>query len=54
LVIVTEWNQFRMPDFDRMKRTMKGHVIFDGRNLYEPEKLRSLGFRYYSIGRQPV
>ncbi len=54
LVIVTEWNQFRLPDFDRMKSLMRQHVIFDGRNLYEPAKLKSLGFRYYSIGRVPV
>jgi UDPglucose 6-dehydrogenase len=51
LVIVTEWNEFREPDFARMKRAMKAPVIFDGRNLYVPSQVRSLGFAYSSIGR---
>jgi UDPglucose 6-dehydrogenase len=52
LAIVTEWQEFRRPDFDLMRRLMKQPVIFDGRNLYEPKTLVSLGFTYYAIGRQ--
>ncbi|MEK9139038.1 MAG: UDP-glucose/GDP-mannose dehydrogenase family protein [Bacteroidota bacterium] len=51
LVIVTEWNEFRRPDFERMKSLMKSPVIFDGRNIYDPIRLRSQGFVYYGIGR---
>ena len=51
LVIATEWNEFREPDFARMRRLMKTPVIFDGRNIYSPEQMRSLGFTYYSVGR---
>lgn len=51
LAIVTEWNEFRNPDFDQMRRLMKQPVIFDGRNLYEPAQMARLGFRYYPIGR---
>jgi UDPglucose 6-dehydrogenase len=51
LLIVTEWNEFREPDFDRMKRLLKQPVIFDGRNLYDPVAIRNLGFEYSSIGR---
>ena len=51
LLIVTEWNEFREPDFTKMKKTMKQPIIFDGRNLYQPEQLRELGFTYSSIGR---
>lgn len=51
LIVVTEWNEFRRPDFDRMKKIMRGHVIFDGRNIYNPEILKSKGFKYYGIGR---
>lgn len=54
LLVVTEWNEFRRPDFERMKQLMKHPVIFDGRNIYDPEDMRSLGFVYYSIGRRPV
>jgi UDPglucose 6-dehydrogenase len=54
LAIVTEWNQFRNPDFEVMRRLMKQPVIFDGRNLYEPDALARLGFRYYSVGRAAV
>ena len=52
LILVTEWNEFRRPDFDRMKTLMKQPVIFDGRNIYEPSKLRAKGFIYYGIGRK--
>ena len=51
LVIVTEWNDFREPDFARMKRLMRQPVIFDGRNLYDPAQIRERGFEYTSIGR---
>ncbi len=51
LAIVTEWNEFREPDFDKMRRLLKSPVVFDGRNIYSPEQMRALGFTYYSIGR---
>ncbi len=50
LVLVTEWTEFRNPDFDRMKRLMASHVVFDGRNIYEPTLMREKGFTYYGIG----
>ncbi len=51
LVIVTDWNEYRFPDFDRVKKALKRPVIVDGRNLYNPAKMRDLGFTYRSIGR---
>ena len=51
LAIVTEWNEFREPDFEKMRRLMRSPVIFDGRNIYAPEHMRTLGFTYFSIGR---
>jgi UDPglucose 6-dehydrogenase len=51
LVIVTEWKEFRSPDFDRIKATLKTPVVFDGRNLYEPSLVRSFGLDYQPIGR---
>ncbi len=51
LAIVTEWNEFREPDFDKMKSLLKSPVVFDGRNIYTPEQMRALGFTYFSIGR---
>ena len=51
LVVVTDWNEYRHPDFERVKRTLKHPVIVDGRNLYDVEKMRELGVRYHSIGR---
>jgi UDPglucose 6-dehydrogenase len=51
LIIATEWNEFRTPDFDRMLSLMKHKVIFDGRNVYEPGRMKDLGFHYESIGR---
>lgn len=50
LVIHTEWNEYRQPDFDRMKKLMRSPVIFDGRNLYNPKRLENLGFKYFGIG----
>lgn len=51
LVIVTEWSEFRHPDFEVMRRLLRQPVIFDGRNLYEPRTLHAMGFKYYGIGR---
>lgn len=51
LVVTTEWNEFRFPDFDRIRSLLKAPVVFDGRNVYDPEKMGSMGFVYYSIGR---
>jgi UDPglucose 6-dehydrogenase len=51
LIIVTEWKAFRSPDFDCLKQAMKNPIIFDGRNLYEPQSMTELGFEYYGIGR---
>jgi UDPglucose 6-dehydrogenase len=52
LAIVTEWNEFRRPDFDRMKTLMREPIVFDGRNLFTPEHMTQHGFTYYSIGRR--
>jgi len=51
LVILTEWDAFKELDFKRIKKLLKYPIIFDGRNLYDPEAMRKLGFRYYSVGR---
>ncbi|GKX62590.1 UDP-glucose dehydrogenase family protein [Pragia fontium] len=51
LIICTEWQNFRAPDFDLIKATLKHPVVFDGRNLYEPERMNQRGFTYYGIGR---
>ena len=51
LVIVTEWNVFRSPDFDRIKASLAAPIVFDGRNLYDPQRLAAMGFEYYGIGR---
>jgi UDPglucose 6-dehydrogenase len=52
LVVVTEWKEFRSPDFDALRRHLRQPVIFDGRNLYEPDVVRSAGFEHFSIGRR--
>lgn len=54
LAVVTDWNQFRNPNFDNIKRQLKAPILFDGRNLYQPERMAEAGFAYFSIGRQPV
>ncbi|WP_395767385.1 UDP-glucose dehydrogenase family protein [Aquirufa sp.] len=54
LLIVTEWPQFRTPDFERMDTLLKNKVIFDGRNLYELPQMQELGYTYYSVGRQSI
>ncbi|MCB9653280.1 MAG: UDP-glucose/GDP-mannose dehydrogenase family protein [Deltaproteobacteria bacterium] len=51
LVVVTEWNEFRRPDFRRIKSTLRTPTIFDGRNVYNPRTMREMGFDYFSIGR---
>jgi len=51
LAVVTEWNEFRTPDFQRMKKLMRSPVIFDGRNIFNREELRKMGFTYYGMGR---
>jgi UDPglucose 6-dehydrogenase len=50
-VIVTEWKEFRSPDFATLKAALKNPVIFDGRNMYDAKQVRSLGFEYLAIGR---
>jgi UDPglucose 6-dehydrogenase len=52
LVIVTEWNEFRTPNFDKIKESLKAPVIFDGRNVYDVDYMEKRGFDYYSIGRR--
>jgi len=52
LVVVTDWNEYRFPDFARIKGTLKAPVLIDGRNLYDPAKMAKLGFTYRSIGRE--
>ncbi len=51
LVIHTEWGPYRHPDFDRMKAEMAQPLVFDGRNLYDPQRMAELGFEYHSVGR---
>jgi UDPglucose 6-dehydrogenase len=51
LVVVTEWQEFREPDFARMRKLLRQPVVFDGRNIYEKEQMKAQGFTYYSIGR---
>lgn len=52
LLLVTEWKQFRLPSWTRIKSAMKNHVVIDGRNIYEPNELREYGFKYFCIGRK--
>ncbi len=54
LVLVTEWSEFRMPNFRILEKIMNQKLVFDGRNVYDPEEMRELGFQYYSIGRENV
>ena len=51
LAVVTEWNEFREPDFGKMRQLMRSPIVFDGRNIYSPGHMRTLGFTYFSIGR---
>ena len=54
VALVTEWNEFKFLDLERLRSVMRSPVIFDGRNMWEPERMRRLGFAYHSIGRRPV
>ena len=54
LIVVTEWSEFRIPNFRVLKKLLKNNVIFDGRNIYEPEEMKEMGFTYYSIGRKTI
>ena len=52
LIILTEWNEFRRPDFSKIKELLKNPVIFDGRNIYEPERMKERGIEYVCVGRE--
>ena len=54
LIIATEWNEFRNPDFDKMRSAMKNALIFDGRNLFTIDEMQESGFEYHSVGRVSV
>jgi len=54
VILLTEWNEFKLLNLERLRAVMRRPVIFDGRNLWEPERMRRLGFEYYSIGRRPI
>lgn len=51
LLLLTEWKQFQRPSWQRVKSAMRQHVVFDGRNVYDPERMRAEGFEYYGMGR---
>jgi len=52
LVLITEWNEFRRPSWQRVKAAMRGRAVFDGRNIYEPKRMRAEGFKYFGMGRR--
>lgn len=54
LIILTEWNEFKQVDLLKIKKLMKRPLLFDGRNIYEPKKMKHLGFSYFSVGRKPI
>ena len=54
LLLVTEWSEFRMPNFRILEKLMNQKTILDGRNVYDPEEMEELGFTYYSIGREVI
>ena len=54
LLLITEWQEFRNPDFERIKQMMRQPVVFDGRNIYDPSHLRQIGFSYYGVGRNAL
>jgi len=54
VALVTEWNEFKLLNLERLRAVMRRPILFDGRNLWEPERMRRLGFEYHSIGRKPV
>lgn len=51
LIVVTDWNEFKEVDFERIKKSMKSLNLIDARNIYDPEKMKSLGFKYIGVGR---
>jgi UDPglucose 6-dehydrogenase len=53
LVVLTDWQEFRTPDFEAIRNRLRRPVIFDGRNLYNPAKVREAGFEYHGVGRGP-
>jgi len=54
MILVTEWSEFRLPNFTVMSKLMKSKIIFDGRNIFDPSEMQELGYTYYSIGRKPI
>jgi len=54
LAVVTDWNEYRHPDFARIKQVLKRPIIIDGRNLYPMNRMAEMGFKYYSIGRRAI
>jgi len=54
VVLITEWNEFKYLNLERLRGVLRRRIVFDGRNIWEPERMRRLGFEYYSIGRKPV
>jgi UDPglucose 6-dehydrogenase len=54
VALVTEWNEFKLLNLERLRRLLRRPLVFDGRNLWEPERMRRLGFEYNSIGRRPT
>jgi UDPglucose 6-dehydrogenase len=51
LIVITEWNEFKQLDLERIRKLMKAPILFDGRNVYDPAEVRSLGFSYRGVGR---
>jgi UDPglucose 6-dehydrogenase len=54
VVLVTEWNEFKFLNLERLRAAMRRPIVFDGRNIWEPERMRRIGFEYYSVGRKPI
>lgn len=54
LILVTEWSEFRVPNWKEVEKVMKNKLVFDGRNIYDPEEMKKSGWTYYSIGRKPI
>ena len=54
VALLTEWNEFKFLNLERLRSVLRRRAIFDGRNIWEPDRMRRLGFEYYSIGRKPV
>jgi UDPglucose 6-dehydrogenase len=54
LIIATEWNEFRAPNIERISEALKNELIFDGRNVFNLDKMEDLGYTYYSIGRKTI